>query len=105
MEEIRVLIADDEKEIRDLVKKYLQRERYQVDTAADGEEALRLFERHKYNFLLLDLMMPKIDGIEVCRRLRNMTNIPILMLLRRYLVLGSEVNSSADGIRSSGIKA
>ncbi|MGG4394017.1 response regulator transcription factor [Paenibacillus thiaminolyticus] len=133
MEEIRVLIADDEKEIRDLVKKYLERERYQVDTAADGEEALRLCESRKYNFILLDLMMPKIDGIEVCRRLRNMTNIPILMLsakdqeidkilglgigaddymtkpfsinelvarikahLRRFLVLGSEVHSSAD---------
>lgn len=80
MEEIRVLIADDEKEIRDLVKTYLERERYQVDTAADGEEALRLCESRKYNFILLDLMMPKIDGIEVCRRLRNMTNIPILML-------------------------
>lgn len=80
MEEIRVLIADDEKEIRDLVKKYLERERYQVDVAVDGEEALRLFESHKYNFILLDLMMPKIDGIEVCRRLRNRTNIPILML-------------------------
>ncbi|NKI22453.1 response regulator transcription factor [Paenibacillus dendritiformis] len=80
MEEIRVLIADDEKEIRDLVKTYLERERYQADAAADGEEALRLFESHKYNLVLLDLMMPKIDGIEVCRRLRQKTNIPILML-------------------------
>ena len=80
MENIRVLVADDEKEIRDLVKKYLERELYQVDTAVDGEEALRLFESHKYDFILLDLMMPKIDGIEVCRRLRNLTNIPILML-------------------------
>jgi len=80
MGNIRVLIADDEKEIRDLVKKYLEPELYQVDTAVDGEEALRLFESHKYDLILLDLMMPKIDGIEVCRRLRNLTNIPILML-------------------------
>ncbi|UFJ40337.1 response regulator transcription factor [Brevibacillus humidisoli] len=80
MEEIHVLIADDEKEIRDLVKKYLEQEKYQVDVAADGEEALRLFDQNKHNLILLDLMMPKIDGIEVCRRLRNKTNIPILML-------------------------
>ncbi|PFK29127.1 DNA-binding response regulator [Bacillus cereus] len=80
MEDIRVLIADDEKEIRDLLKKYLERELYIVDIAVDGEEALHLFEQNKYNLIILDLMMPKVDGIEVCRRLRNKTNIPILML-------------------------
>ncbi|MDM5186754.1 response regulator transcription factor [Bacillus sp. DX4.1] len=80
MEDIRVLIADDEKEIRDLLKKYIERELYHVDVAVNGEEALRLFEQNKYNLIILDLMMPKVDGIEVCRRLRNKTNIPILML-------------------------
>lgn len=80
MEDIRVLIADDEKEIRDLLKKYLERELYTVDIAINGEEALRLFEQNKYNLIILDLMMPKVDGIEVCRRLRDKTNIPILML-------------------------
>lgn len=80
MEDIRVLIADDEKEIRDLLKKYLERECYKVDVAVDGEEALLLFEQNKYNLIILDLMMPKVDGIEVCRRLRNKTNIPIIML-------------------------
>jgi len=80
MQDIQVLIADDEKEIRDLLKKYLEREMYQVDVAANGEEALHLFNQNRYNLILLDLMMPKIDGIEVCRRLRMKTNIPILML-------------------------
>ncbi|MGC5328488.1 response regulator transcription factor [Brevibacillus sp. SYSU BS000544] len=80
MQEIQVLIADDEKEIRDLLKKYLEREMYQVDLARDGEEALQLFDQKNYNLVLLDLMMPKIDGIEVCRRLRAKTNVPILML-------------------------
>lgn len=80
MEDVRVLIADDEKEIRDLLKKYLERELYTVDIAINGEEAIRLFEQNKYNLIILDLMMPKIDGIEVCRRLRDKTNIPILML-------------------------
>ncbi|MFD0768779.1 response regulator transcription factor [Bacillus sp. CGMCC 1.60114] len=80
MEGVRVLIADDEKEIRDLLKKYLERELYTVDIAINGEETIRLFEQNKYNLIILDLMMPKIDGIEVCRRLRDKTNIPILML-------------------------
>ncbi|TVX88253.1 response regulator transcription factor [Paenibacillus agilis] len=80
MDHIRMLIADDDKEIRELVRTYLQRENYQIDTAADGEEALRLCEQHKYNFILLDLMMPKVDGVEVCRRLRQTTNVPIMML-------------------------
>ncbi|MCG7408602.1 response regulator transcription factor [Paenibacillus sp. ACRRX] len=80
MKDIRILVADDEKEIRDLIHKYLQRELYTVDTAADGEEALRLFEQHRYNLVILDLMMPRVDGIEVCRRLRQSTNVPILML-------------------------
>lgn len=80
MREVRVLIADDEREIRDLLKKYMERELYAADTAADGEEALRLFERHSYDLVILDLMMPKIDGIEVCRAIRNRSNVPILML-------------------------
>jgi DNA-binding response OmpR family regulator len=80
MKEIRVLIADDEKEIRDLLKKYIERELYLVDVARDGEEALSLFEQNTYNLIILDLMMPKIDGIEVCRKLREKTNVPILML-------------------------
>ncbi|MRG29203.1 response regulator transcription factor, partial [Laceyella tengchongensis] len=80
MENIRVLIADDDKEIRDLLKKYLQRELYEVDTAIDGEEVLRLFSHKKYNLIILDLMMPKVDGMEVCRKLRDKSNVPILML-------------------------
>ncbi|MBT2289406.1 response regulator transcription factor [Paenibacillus albidus] len=80
MNDQRVLIAEDEREIRELLKKYLERELYLVDTAADGEEALRLFHRNAYSLVILDLMMPKVDGIEVCRQLRNQSNIPILML-------------------------
>ncbi|WP_028559734.1 response regulator transcription factor [Paenibacillus pinihumi] len=80
MEAMKVLVADDDREIRELLKTYLERERFQVDTAADGNEALRMFGQGKYNLVLLDLMMPGADGIEVCRRLRITTNIPILML-------------------------
>lgn len=80
MKDIRILIADDDKEIRDLLKRYLERELYMVDTAINGEEALCLFNQNNYNLVILDLMMPKVDGIEVCRKLRDTTNIPILML-------------------------
>lgn len=80
-----MLIADDEKEIRDLLKTYLKREWYEVDAAVDGEDALRLFEQNHYHLIILDLMMPKIDGIEVCRRIRSHTNVPILMLTAKDL--------------------
>ncbi|WP_318582982.1 response regulator transcription factor [Bacillus paranthracis] len=80
MKDIRILIADDDKEIRNLLKIYLERELYMVDTAIDGEVALQLFNQNKYSLVILDLMMPKVDGIEVCRKLRDKTNVPILML-------------------------
>jgi len=80
LKDIRILIADDDKEIRNLLKIYLERELYMVDTAINGEEALHLFNQNKYNLVILDLMMPKIDGIEVCKKLRDKTNVPILML-------------------------
>ncbi|ADH05073.1 MULTISPECIES: response regulator transcription factor [Bacteria] len=80
MKDIRILIADDDKEIRNLLKIYLERELYMVDTAINGEEALHLFNQNNYNLVILDLMMPKIDGIEVCKKLRDKTNVPILML-------------------------
>ncbi|WP_226668053.1 response regulator transcription factor [Metabacillus litoralis] len=80
MSNIRVLIADDEKEIRDLLKAYLEREFFQVDVVGDGEEALTYFDRASYNLLILDVMMPKLDGIQVCQQIRSHSNVPILML-------------------------
>ncbi|BCD21376.1 two-component response regulator [Bacillus cereus] len=80
MKDIRILIADDDKEIRNLLKIYLERELYMVDTAINGDEAFQLFNQNNYNLVILDLMMPKVDGIEVCRKLRDKTNVPILML-------------------------
>lgn len=80
MERIRVLITDDDREIRELLKKYLERELYEADVAVDGEEALFLFGKKSYSVVILDLMMPKVDGMEVCRRLRSNSNVPILIL-------------------------
>lgn len=80
MGDIRVLVADDEREIRELLRKYLERELYRVDLAADGAQALRLFGQADYDLVVLDVMMPGTDGIEACRQIRNKSNVPILML-------------------------
>lgn len=85
MEDIRILIADDEPEIRNLLRTYLEREQYHVDTAANGAEALQLFANHTYQLIVLDLMMPAVDGIEVCRRIRGESNVPIIMLTAKDL--------------------
>lgn len=80
MKDIRILFADDEVEIRELLEKYLSREGYQVDTVSDGEKAVKLFKEREYNLLILDIMLPGIDGIEVCKLIRDRANIPIIML-------------------------
>lgn len=80
MKDIRILVVDDEVEILNLLMKYLEREGYNVDIASDGEEGLKLFRINEYDTIILDVMMPKIDGIELCKILRNETNVPIVML-------------------------
>lgn len=80
MKDIKILVVDDEVEILNLLIKYLEREGYNVDSASDGQEGLQLFRKNKYDLIILDVMMPKIDGIELCKRLRNETNAPIVML-------------------------
>jgi DNA-binding response OmpR family regulator len=78
-----ILVADDEKHIVQLVKLYLTNEGYQVETAADGQEALEKARRLRPDLIVLDLMMPRLDGWEVCRRLRKESNVPIIMLTAR----------------------
>lgn len=75
-----VLIVDDEENIREVLKLYLTKEGYQVETAADGEEALARIRELKPQIIVLDLMLPKIDGWEICRRVRRESSIPIIML-------------------------
>lgn len=76
----KILVVDDEKEIRNLIEIYLKNEGYDVIKARDGEEALEILEKEDIHLIILDIMMPKIDGIEVCKRVRENLNIPILML-------------------------
>ena len=76
----KILVADDEKEIRDLLEIYLLNEGYKVVKAKDGQEALDIMENEEIDLLVLDIMMPKLNGIEVCKKIRQTKNTPILML-------------------------
>ncbi|MBK1811404.1 response regulator transcription factor [Clostridium sp. YIM B02505] len=75
-----ILVVDDEKEIRDLLEINLLNEGYTVFKASCGEEALEILDREEIHLMVLDIMMPNMDGLEVCRRTREKYNIPILML-------------------------
>ena len=78
-----ILVVDDEPEIRKAVSASLQAQGYEVHAAADGEEALRLAAIALPDLVILDLMMPVMDGLETCRRLRAWTDVPILVLSAR----------------------
>ena len=76
----RILLVDDEPLILKGLKFTLEQEGFETDSAADGEEALSKFFAGHYDFILLDVMLPKIDGITVCQRIREHSNVPIIML-------------------------
>jgi DNA-binding response OmpR family regulator len=78
-----VLIVEDDKKTASLLVLYLEREGFRVLVAYDGVEALELAERHNPAFVILDLMLPELDGWEVCRRLRKSSDVPILILSAR----------------------
>jgi DNA-binding response OmpR family regulator len=94
---MRILVTEDEKDLADALAKGLERQGYAVDVAYDGEGALRLAEVNNYDLLVLDLNLPKVDGMEVCRRLRDSgSSIGILMLTARA-GLGDRVNGLDQG--------
>lgn len=76
----RVLVVDDEKLIVKGIKFSLAQESMEVDTAYDGEEACNLFNTNKYDLIILDIMLPKRNGFEVCQYIRETSNVPIIML-------------------------
>ena len=80
MEETNILVVDDEKEIADLLEIYLISDGFQVLKAYSAKEGLRILEEKKIDLVLLDVMMPDMDGIAMCRRIRETNNIPIIMV-------------------------
>jgi len=79
----KILVVDDEQKIVKVVKAYLEQAGYQVVTAYDGQEALTVFRHEKPALVVLDLMLPKIDGFEVCRTMQREADVPIIMLTAR----------------------
>jgi two-component system alkaline phosphatase synthesis response regulator PhoP len=78
-----ILVVDDEQSILDLARLYLEKEGYRVATATDGKQALQKHQELHPDLLVLDLMLPELDGLEVCRRIRQSASTPILMLTAR----------------------
>jgi len=83
MGDIKILVVDDEKRMVELVKLYLEKENYLVDEAYDGQQALDLIAKNNYNLIILDLMLPIVDGWSVCMEVRKKYDIPIIMLTAR----------------------
>lgn len=79
----RLLVADDEMRIRELIKKYAKFEGYEVEEAADGLETLKKFGAKEYDLVILDVMMPELDGFSVCREIRRKRPTPVIMLSAR----------------------
>lgn len=80
MYNINILIAEDEERLRKLVVKYLKNENYNIYEAADGQEAIDLFNEQTIDLAILDIMMPKLDGWMVCKKIRKTSDIPIIIL-------------------------
>ena len=76
----KILVVDDEPSLQKMLAHALEREGFQVQTVADGEEALEAFKAYEPHLIILDIMLPKLDGTEVCRRIRAQSDVPIIML-------------------------
>src|ERR1700741_4911851 len=93
----RILLVDDEQSIQTLLSYPLHKDGYEVVRAADGKEALARFSEQPFDLVVLDVMMPRLDGLEVCRRLRSRSSVPIIMLTAKAeeidKVLGLELGA------------
>lgn len=79
----RLLVVDDEEKIRVLVRKYAEYEGYEVEEAADGMSTIELCRQEKFDLIILDVMMPELDGFSACREIRKFSQVPVLMLSAR----------------------
>ncbi len=76
----KILVVEDDQDIQELIKEFLKAQNYQVDTAADGVLGISLFQKHDYDLVILDVMLPNLDGHSVCKMIRNKSSVPIIML-------------------------
>ena len=78
-----ILVCDDDKEIVDAIEIYLQQEGYHVIKAYDGEQAIEQLEKNDVQLLIMDVMMPRLDGFSACKEIKKRKNIPVIMLSAR----------------------
>ncbi|SKC47502.1 response regulator transcription factor [Maledivibacter halophilus] len=83
MKNSKILVVDDEEKMRKVIRIYIEKEGYGVEEASDGKEALNKIDSIDFSLILLDVMMPKIDGWTVCRKIRENSSVPIIMLTAR----------------------
>ena len=104
----KILIVDDEKNIADIIAFNLKKEGYQVIKAGDGEEGVKMAMEENPDLILLDIMMPKMDGYEACKKIREKKNTPIIMLTARaeelYKVLGLELGADDYVTKPFGVR-
>lgn len=94
-EKQRILIVDDDENIAELISLYLMKECYETYIVNDGEAALKIFPEFKPNLILLDLMLPGIDGYQVCRELRATSQVPIIMLSAKGEIFGQSTGTGS----------
>lgn len=78
--DFKILVVEDDKDIQELIQEFLKAQNYQVDTADDGVQGVSLFQKNTYDLVLLDVMLPNLDGYSACKMIRNRSNVPIIML-------------------------
>lgn len=83
MGKVRILIVDDEERIREMIREYAGPEGFEIDEASDGIDALEHFKKTEYSLVILDVMMPRMDGWSVCREIRKTSQVPVIMLTAR----------------------
>ena len=79
----RILIVDDETGIREMIKKYALFEGYEVEEASDGMEAIEICKKQSFDLIVMDVMMPELDGFSACREIRKFCTVPVIMLSAR----------------------
>lgn len=84
----KILVVEDDKDIQELIYEFLKIQDYQVEVASDGAEGMNLFQNNEYNLVILDIMLPKLNGYQVCQMIRSKSQVPILMLT----ALGEELD-------------
>src|SRR5215467_2148 len=95
----KVLVVDDEDHILELARLYLSREGYQIETVTDGAQALASFGQIKPDLVVLDIMLPNVDGLTICREIRKQSQVPIIMLTARDEVTDKVVDLERHEVR------